>query len=144
MRVEVRKIEHLTPRLANEIIQKSAHANVSNADMILLHFHSCSAMTWQGTVDGEIACVFGLIPPTMLSEKAYLWLLATDLVDQHKFVFIRYSQRLVEFMLERFPVITGDCLIGEERAIRWVKWLGGKFTAPLGNRLPFEIRKKNG
>lgn len=100
---------------------------------------------WAGSVDGEIACIWGLIPPSLISSQAYLWLYTTELVNDHTFVFVRYSQRAVEQMLEEYPVIVGVCAADNARAIRWVKWLGGQFNDPVGKGIPFMIlRKSNG
>lgn len=97
-----------------------------------------------GLVDGELACVWGLIPPTLLSSNAYLWLHTTELVEDHKFLFVRHSQRYVEEMLRHFPKIVGDCLIGNSSARRWLEWLGAEFYPPVGGRWPFVIRAKHG
>jgi len=97
-----------------------------------------------GMVDGKIACVWGLIPPTLLSNKAYLWLLTTDIVAEHKFLFVRHSQRYVEEALKQYPIIVGDCLIGNASAMRWLRWLGAEFGEPDGGRIPFMIKAKRG
>jgi hypothetical protein len=97
-----------------------------------------------GVVDGEVACVFGLIPPTLLSDRAYIWLLSTDLVEQHKFLFVRYSQLWMGEMLKTYDAIYGHCMVGNEKAIKWLKWLGADFFGVDGGRLKFVIRRKHG
>src|SRR5437879_6377789 len=100
---------------------------------------------WLGSVDGDIACIWGLIPPTLLSTQAYLWLYTTVLVKDHTFLFVRYSQRAVEEMLKEYPVIVGHCIVGNDQAVRWLKWLGAEFDVPDGKKIPFTIlRKPNG
>ena len=66
-----------------------------------------SAYAFTGWVDDEVACIVGIISPTVLSNQAYLWLHCTPLVEQHKFLFVRYSQRWLEIALKEYPVITG-------------------------------------
>lgn len=109
---------------------------------------SCLQFTrhlWAGSVDGKIACIWGLIPPTLMSTQAYLWLYTTELVKDHTFLFVRYSQRAIEQMLEEYPTIVGVCEANNTRAIRWIKWLGGTFNEPVGRGIPFIIlRKDNG
>lgn len=102
---------------------------------------SLSATAWLGKIDGETACIWGLIPPSILSEQAYLWLFTTELVESHKFMFVRWSQRFLEVMHKDYPVIVGHCEIGNARAMSWIKWLGGKFGEPQGKKIPFVIRK---
>jgi hypothetical protein len=47
-------------------------------------------------------------------------------------------------MLRRYKVIVGNCIVGEDKSIRWLKWLGAKFGKPEGNKVPFVIRAKDG
>ena len=102
-----------------------------------------SAKLCIGSVDGRLCCAWGLIPPSYLSDRAYLWLFSTDAVEEYKFIFVRNSQRAVQEMLEEWPIITGFCEIGNDRSIRWLRWLGAVFFEPINAKfLPFEIRKK--
>lgn len=103
-----------------------------------------SAYLWEGKVDGKIACIWGLVPPTILSDTAYLWLYTTSVVDEHKFTFVRHSQRVLEVMLKEFSTIVGHCHVDASRSIQWLKWLGAEFGHPNGKLIPFTIRKKNG
>ena len=107
-------------------------------------FNACLAQTtvlYIGTVDGEFVCTWGLIPPTLMSESAYLWLYSGEL-KEHQFVFIRHSQRAIEMALKEYPTITGVTRVGQPKTIRWLKWLGAEFGSPDGMLLPFTIRKK--
>ena len=89
--------------------------------------------------------MWGLIPPTILSDNAYLWLLTTNIIAEHKFLFIRYSQRWVEDVLKIYPVLTGNVRIDNEPAKQWIKWLGAVFYESDGNMIRFTIsRKPNG
>lgn len=110
-------------------------------------FTQCVNMSveiYQGMVDDVIICVWGLIPPTLLSNQAYLWMYDTDAAQDHQFLFIRYSQRIVEKMLEEYETIVGHAHAENTRGIRWLKWLGAEFGHPLGKMIPFTIRKKHG
>lgn len=99
---------------------------------------------WIGTVDGEIACMWGLIPPTILSWSAYIWLYHNRLVEDHKFRFIRHSQLQVKRMLAIYPNIVGDCIAANDTGRKWLKWLGADFGPPDGPLIPFTIRAKHG
>ena len=103
---------------------------------------SLSAMMWKGIVDGRTAALWGVIPGSILSDRAYLWLITNDHMDKHTFILVRHSQRVVEELLREFPVIAGHCEVGQDRSIRWLKWLGARFGEPDGARIPFEIRRK--
>lgn len=101
-----------------------------------------SSHMWEGRIDGKIACIWGLVPPSLMSTRAYIWLYTNDTVEDHQFVFVRYSQLMIEEMLKEYEVIEGHCHADAKRSIRWLKWLGAEFQ-PLGNkRVAFTIRKK--
>lgn len=128
----------------SEVLYRSPVANLPGAEEILLECATRSVEVRYGFVDGKVACVWGLIPPTLLSSTAYLWLLTTDIIAEHKFLFIRHSQRYIEEALKEFPTIIGDCLIDNRPAKRWLEWLGAEFGPPILGRFPFTIRAKHG
>lgn len=99
-----------------------------------------SSRVWVGTIGDKIVASWGLIPPTLLSERAYLWLYTTKHFNGHEFVFIRHSQRAVRAMLEEFPTIVGHGAVGADKSLRWLYWLGAEFSEPQGDFLPFTIR----
>lgn len=101
-----------------------------------------SVETWTGFIDGNLICCWGLIPPSALSNQAYLWMHSTPEIRKHAFVIVRHSQRVIEEMLKRYPKIVGDCLASAEDSIRWLGWLGAEFGPVRGPCLPFTIRRK--
>lgn len=101
-----------------------------------------SAVVYVGKYEGEIACVYGLVPPTLLSESVYLWLLTTELVAQHPFLFVRHSQRVVEQILKKHPMIIGTTSHSNKSAISWLKWLGAEYSEGRNGMLNFVIRRK--
>ena len=125
-----------------DVIKRSPVSRLPGAEEVLRECMYRSIEVRYGLVDGEVACVWGLIPPTLLSTTAYLWLLTTEIIAENKFLFIRHSQRYIEEALESFPCIIGDCIIGERSAMRWLRWLGAEFAEPIDGRIPFVIRKK--
>ena len=131
------------PSDVHEIIRRSPISHIPDADKTLRECMYRSTDVRCGMVDGVIACMCGLIPPTLLSDKAYLWLLTTDIVAEHKFLFVRHSQRYVEEALKEFPIIVGNCAINNHSAIRWLRWLGAEFDTEIVNgHFGFVIRKK--
>jgi len=109
---------------AQEIMRRSIY----NSDMI-----------WLGTVDNKILGFWGLVVPTLLSQQAYLWLYSIPDLENHVFLFVRHSQRVVQNMLKLYPRIVGHCVVGADKSHRWLEWLGAKFGEPQGKFLPFEI-----
>jgi len=102
-----------------------------------------SGEMWTGWVDNDLVAVWGLIPPSLLSNQAYLWMYSTERVQEHTFLFVRNSQRMIERMLERYETINGHCQLGATLSMRWVRWLGGVFSEPDGAYIPFTIRRKH-
>lgn len=96
---------------------------------------------WLGMIDDEIYCVWGVIPPTILSLQAYLWLYVDpEKVIERQFIFIRRSQIAVKEMLEHYDSLYGTTS-GEEKTLRWLKWLGAEIEHS-NNRIEFTIRRK--
>lgn|SRR5262245_14240770 len=100
-----------------------------------------STVIWAGFIDGRLACIWGVIPPSLMSNQAYLWLHVTDLIKEHQFLLVRHSQRVIEEVLREYPSIVGHVLMGGEKSIRWLKWLGATFGPPQGAVLPFRINR---
>lgn len=103
---------------------------------------SAASEVWVGTIDGELACILGLIPPTILSDCAYLWMFHTEAVKGHEFIFVRYSQRMVEHFLKSYSTIVGHTTVTETRSIRWLKWLGAEYGPQEGDLVPFVIKAR--
>lgn len=101
-----------------------------------------STELWIGFKDQDLVCVWGLVPPTLLADYAYLWLYTTPHLAGNEFYFVRHSQRAVENMLERYPIIVGHAAVHTEQSLRWLKWLGAVFKEREGKLIPFNIRKK--
>jgi len=102
-----------------------------------------STRVWIGYDDDQVLGVWGLIPPTLLSDVAYLWLFTTHYLDRHVFTFVRHSQRAVAQMVQEYPRIVGHCVCDNAKAIRWLKWLGAEFDQPHDGIIPFYIEAES-
>lgn len=118
--------------------------DISPTELGMLVFcQSLSIEIWSGYIDDKLICCWGLIPPTLLSNQAYLWMHSTPGIRDHQFLLVRHSQKIIEQMLERYERIIGDCRVGADDSIRWLKWLGAEFDG--GNDMgycSFVIRRK--
>jgi len=99
-----------------------------------------SSVVWVGWDDEEILCCYGLIPPTLLSDRAYLWLYTTEYLKEHLFILVRHSQRAIADALREYPLLVGHCRIGSSKSLRWLRWLGAEFGGAQGDLIPFEIK----
>ena len=91
----------------------------------------------------NVLCFWGLIPPSLLSDRAYLWLYTTEYLKGHTFALIRHSQRAVEEMTRDFPLLVGHCAASATQSIRWLRWLRAEFGSPCGKLIPFQIRAES-
>jgi hypothetical protein len=131
------KIERLDPLSAQRYIKR---LKLSASDQAAMDY--CSLMSvsmWAGIINGKLAAMWGLMPPTVLSTQAYLWLYTTEALEGHEFILIRHSQIVMKDMLKDYPCICGHAVVSNHKAIRWLKWLGAKFEPPVGGGLPFRI-----
>jgi hypothetical protein len=100
-----------------------------------------STVIWAGFINDKLACIWGVIPPTLMSSQAYLWLYTTDVIKGHEFILVRHSQLVIDEVLKEYPSIVGHALMGAEKSIRWLKWLGAEFGYPQGTGIPFRITR---
>lgn len=125
-----------------DALRRSPVGDIPGANEIMDNYLESSIDVFTGFADDQVACIFGLIAPTVLSDRAYLWMLHTNLVEQNKFLFIRHSQIWVRRVLQTYNEIYGHALLGNDPGIRWLRWLGATFDEPDGKHLPFQIRKQ--
>jgi len=100
-----------------------------------------STIMWAGFIRGKLACIWGVIPPSLMSDQAYLWLNTTEVLKGHEFIFVRHSQRVFEELLEEYPSVVGHVIIGADKAYRWLRWLGAEFGPPQGMVVPYRISR---
>ena len=118
-------IEKITTSRAKDLLSSIQfnEADSKTWDFCLL----MSTVIWAGFIDGRLACIWGVIPPTLMSDQAYLWLYTTDVIKGHEFLLVRHSQLVIDEILDLYPSIVGHAIIGSDKSIRWLKWLGAKF-----------------
>ena len=138
-------IERLTKARISQMMSEDIGTGLSAEGLkVFDSFLLRTTTLWAGFTQDKLVCVWGLIPPTLLSDQAYLWLYTTEAISGHEFLFVRHSQLAVAKMLKEHPIIIGHAAVGNTRGIRWLRWLGAKFGEPEGQLIPFVIRGKNG
>ena len=73
------------------------------------------------------------------------WMVAARLVEQYPLAFLRRCRPAVDYMAERYPVLTNAVDARNALAIGWLRWLGFtiKPAIPVGpDRLPFHPFEK--
>jgi len=126
-----------------EIIQRSSARAFPGSESLLRDLAARSSDVWQGLADGRVGCIWGLIPPTILSQTAWLWMLYDpELVEENKFFLVRNSQRFIEYALTLYPEIVGQVDPHSRMSVKWLKWLGAEFGPIQDDKMYFVIRKK--
>lgn len=113
-----------------------------NEAKALERFIAASVAVYSGIVGDKLLCIWGLIPPTLLSDQAYLWLQTTPAAEEHQFILVRRGQIEMKKMLEEYPRIVGHCEVDAPQSMRWLGWLGAKFGEPDGGLIPFVINRQ--
>lgn len=135
----------LAPKDAQEAIDGSGRSSVPLA---LLTCLNVSRVTWVIEVvdTGEIIGVFGL---GSREGQVHPWFLGTRKVHKdHWMTLCKQGRRVVEGWSRKYPYMLNLVWEDNERAIRWLKWLGFRFPdeEPIevnGNRyLKFEMKQE--
>ncbi len=108
----------------------------------LLHCVQLSSHCWVANVDDNLACVWGLITPSLLSDKAYLWL--HTFPNLPRLTFARRSREVMDKMLEKHKIIVGHCHRDNRRARLWLEWMGAEFGhgSSYGDLVTWQIRQQ--
>jgi hypothetical protein len=129
----------------NEVMASSGQP----VDELLGKCVAMSEMVWAGLVHDRVACIFGVVGASLLSETGHPWLIGTDLIEQHAKPFLRRNKKMVGVMLDRYPLLENYVDARNATAIQWLRWLGFTFSdaQPYGAyRMPFhkfEMRSEN-
>lgn len=89
-----------------------------------------SSSAWSWIVDGEVACMFGIVSPNLLSDAAYPWFLTTPLVERHARPFARACKTLLPELLARHGRLIGMVDARYTLSVRWLEWLGARLGEP--------------
>ena len=93
-----------------------------------------SLLCWSAFADGEMVCIMGCAPISLVSGIGSPWMLATPLLDAHHRVLVRLTPRYIASMLKAFPHLVNHAHAENTTSVRWLKRLG--FTlhevAPFG------------
>ena len=98
-----------------------------------------SISNYVGEADGTIAVMWGLRAAQLLDNSAYVWMLGTNLIEDHPIHFLRYSRAAMKLMRERYRVLYGEIEVDHNASVKWLTWLGAKVT-PHEHRLMFVLR----
>jgi len=87
-----------------------------------------------GFIGGEAACMFGIVPVSVVGNVARPWMVGTSLLDRYAKTFLRKCAAEVEEMQSRYRRLENYIDARNVRAIAWLEWLGFKMgeIEPVG------------
>ena len=138
----------LAPRLrAEDVAECEALLGPGAAPDALLASVRGAAEAWTGRVDGEIACMWGVNPATLIGVTGVPWMLGSDIAPAHATQWLRENKRWLPHALGLFPRLCNIVDARYDKAVRWIRWQG--FTLhealPLGFNgamfIPFEMSR---
>lgn len=113
---------------------------IEKNDPILIPFTSdvtqASTEIWAGFYNGELGIVWGILPGSLLSDTAYIWSIATDVVKRCPKAFLRASRQWLKSMSGEYAIFVGLC----RRDTTYVQHLGAEFFDDHDSFARFEIK----
>lgn len=104
-----------------------------------------SAQPRTGIVDGEVVCMFGVTPVSILGGVGTPWMVGTRAMERLTVqkALLRESRAAFAAMRDQFPTALYNLVDARNgAAIRWLRWLGFEFgpVYPMGaDQLPFHL-----
>lgn len=80
-----------------------------------------------GLVNGDIACIWGVCPISIIGSKGSPWLLATPIIEKYPMSFLRRSRPVVKKFTALYKHMENHVDARNKVAIHWLKWMGFKF-----------------
>ena len=118
----------MAPHMRAAEIQEVWDSDGLDPEAALLREVERSVSSWAWVVDGEVACMFGIVSPYLLDGQAYPWFLTTALVEKHARQFARACKTLLPELLAHHPRLVGMVDARHVLSVRWLQWLGARLS----------------
>lgn len=98
--------------------------------------------------DGSPIAIYGIRRFSPIADYGLVWLFLGDIKEEDRYYVALQTKRFVRAALKRYRYLYNYVDVGNEKIIRWLKFLGAEFSEPVeyglyGNKhLRFEIRRK--
>lgn len=93
-----------------------------------------SLLCWSAFADGQLACIIGCAPVSLMGGVGSPWMLGTPVLDSHSRVLVRKTPEYIGVMLKAFPRLMNYVHARNNTSKRWLRRAG--FTlheaAPFG------------
>ena len=81
-------------------------------------------LCWSAFVDGELACIIGAAPVSVISGIGSPWMLGTPVLDANRRVLVRKTPDYIRQMLKAFPHLVNYVHAENATSVRWLRRLG--------------------
>ena len=140
------EIDELAANLREQDIAECLAGGVVGLKDAIAEGVKISVLCWTGLVDGKVACIFGVSPPSLMGDQGIVWMLGTPLIAKNARAFIRNSRTYIAQMLRAYPHLYNFVHVPNTRAIGWLKRMGFTVyndpvvTATGEQFYPFELK----
>lgn len=83
-----------------------------------------SVLSWTAVAAGDVVCMFGVAPVTLMGDHGMPWMLGTPLVEQHRRALTRQGPAYIAHMLAAFPHLVNVVDARNVRSIAWLRRVG--------------------
>ena len=83
-----------------------------------------SMLCWSAFADGELACIIGVAPVSVISGIGSPWMLGTPVLDANRRVLVRKTPDYIRQMLKAFPHLVNYVHAENATSVRWLRRLG--------------------
>lgn len=104
-------------------------------DIALMRCVMISDKAWTVRMNGDMVCLFGVAPISLITGVGSPWMIATDDLEKYSFAFLGRCRQYVAEMLECYPTLINHVDARNEPSRLWLKWLGFKmqdYPEPYG------------
>lgn len=142
-------IRPVRPDDASKLLARMRAADRQEIDAMMGPLHETvvkvsllqSTLSWAADdSEGNLICLLGVGPVSMLTGTGRPWLLGTELLDKHLTALARLSPRFLRHILAAFPHLENWVDSRNRATIRWLRHLGFVIhpARPIGLRgVPF-------
>ena len=100
--------------------------------------------------DGVPVAIYGVRRFSPLADYGLVWLFLGDIKKEDRYYAALQTKRFIQALLVDYSYVYNYVDVGNEKIIRWLKFLGAEFSEPeefglyRNKHLRFIIRRKNG
>lgn len=127
--------EELAPRMRPQDIEEVGALGHTPLDALMISVND-STEAWAGLADGSVVCIFGLSTQSILSDRAFPWLLSSRDMPRHARAFLRLNREYMASMRKRYRLLWGWVCETNTVSIRWLTWLGFTIDEDVRHHAP--------